>query len=418
MGMTLTEKILARTSGSDVLHPGEIVWVEPDLMIAHDLNYGLYRRRLRSIGIDTIAHPERLLLTIDHQPYTGSPAVSADFDLMRNDARELGIAWFYDLGRAGISHNLPVEKGHVRPGMLVLTSDTRSPALGAVGALSIALGGGFMVPLGTGKGWLRVPTTLRVNVTGTRRPWVLSRDIAQWIAAQIGSERGDYRVIEFGGSVVEAMDVEERHTLCNSMVDVGAKGAVAEPSQGVLDYVRARSSEPFEVVRSDPDAVYEAVLDLDISAVEPQVCAPPSPELAHPVSDLAGKPVTYGFVGSCISGKLEDMRAAAAILKGRKVKDGVRLYIIPATQDVYRQSVAEGLIDVFANADAQLAVGTCGPCYGAMAPLNDGDVCISTGTRNDPRRMGSGHAEVYLASAATVAASAVTGVITDPNSLH
>ena len=416
MGSTVAEKILSRCAGQPV-KPGDIVWVTPDLIVGHDLNYPIYKRMLGSIGIDRVVSPEKLVLTIDHQPYTDSAKVAADFQVMREDAKNHGIGHFFDVGRAGISHNLPIDRGLVRPGMLVITSDTRSPALGCVGALGIALGGAFLMQLATGKSWLRVPETIRVTITGHRPEWLMSRDIAQWIAGQIGLERGDYRVIEFDGPVVDGMDIDERHTLCNSMVDLGVKSAVTVPSEAILATVRARSDVPFEVVRSDPDARYLEHLTYDIGALEPQVAIPPSPELAHPVSELAGKRVTHAFIGACIAGKLEDMRAAAKVLTGRKVAPGVQLCIIPATQEVYRQSLKEGLIDIFAAADAQIAVGTCGPCVGGIMPLNDGDVCISTGTRNDPGRMGSPTSEVYIASAATVAASAIAGHIADPRQI-
>ncbi|WP_374449030.1 aconitase/3-isopropylmalate dehydratase large subunit family protein [Stella sp.] len=416
MGSTITEKILSRCAGQPV-SPGDIVWVTPDLIVGHDLNYPIYRRMLHSIGIERVESPEKLVLTIDHQPYTDSAKVAADFRLMREDARNHGIGHFFDVGRAGISHNLPLDRGLIRPGMLVITSDTRSPALGCVGALGIAFGGAFLMQLATGRSWVRVPATIRVSITGKRPSWLMSRDIAQWIAGQIGLERADYHVLEFDGPVVDGMDIDERHTLCNTMVDLGVKSAIAVPSEAILATVRSRTDVPFEVVRSDPDAHYADHLIFDIADLEPQVAVPPSPELARPVSELAGKPVTHAFVGACIAGKLEDMRAAAQVLRGRKVADGVQFCIIPATQEVYHQSLGEGLIDIFAAAGVQIAVGTCGPCVGGIMPLNDGDVCISTGTRNDPGRMGSPSSEVYLASAATVAASAVTGRITDPRTL-
>lgn len=413
MGMTIVEKILSRAAGQDV-KPGDIVWVEPDLIVGHDLNYPIYRRMMQSIGINGIAQPEKLMLTVDHQPYTDSAKVAADFAVMRRDAGNLGIGHFFDVGRQGISHNLPIDRGLVRPGMLVITSDTRSPALGAVGAIGIALGGAFLMQLATGKSWLRVPQTMRVRIEGDRPEWLMSRDIAQWIAGEIGLERGDYKVIEFDGPVVEAMGIDERHTLCNAMVDLGVKSAVVVPSDAIVAEIQTRTSVPFEVVASDPDAHFVETLSYDVSRLEPQVSIPPSPELVRPVGQLAGKPVTHAFIGSCIAGKLEDMRAAASVLRGRRVHPGVQLYIIPATQKVYRQSLKEGLIEIFAAAEAQIAIGTCGPCVGGLMPLGDGDVCISTGTRNDPGRMGSPKSEVYIASAATVAASAVAGHIADP----
>lgn len=417
MGQTVAEKILSRCAVEGEVRPGEIIWVEPDLMIGHDLNYPVYKRMLDSVGIERIARPDKLMLSIDHRPYTDSAEIAGDFDIMRRDAKDQSIRWFFDVGRNGITHNLPIDKGLVRPGMLVITSDTRSPALGAVGALGIALGGGFLVQLATGRSWLRVPETIRVTLTGSPATGVLSRDISQWLAGQIGMEAADYKVIEFDGPAVEAMSGDQRHTLCNAMVDLGVKSAVAAPSEAVLKEVQARTAEPFDAVFSDPDASYAESITFDISELEPQVAVPPSPELVRPVSALGEIGITHAFVGSCISGKLEDMRAAAAVLKGRRVHSNVRLYIVPATQEVYRQCLKEGLIEVFSGAEAQIAVGTCGPCVGGLMPLNSSDVCISTGTRNDPGRMGSSKADIYIASAATVAASAVAGRITDPRRL-
>lgn len=417
MAKTIAEKILARGAGRTDLKPGDIVWVQPDLMIANDINYPLNRKLLLSLNIDQIAAPDKLLITIDHHPYTDSRRITADFELMRQDSRKLGIRWFFDIGRGGISHIIPIEHGIVRPGMLVITSDSRSPSLGALGALGIAIGGGFLVPLAYGKCWLRVPTSIKVNVIGCQPEWVFSRDIGQWIASQIGPERGDYRIIEFAGEVIRAMGMDERHTLCNSMVDIGVKSAIIEADRKVVDFFKTFDSNSFSIISSDPDANYEAVLTYDISSLEPQICIPPSPELVRPVRELEGKPITQAFIGSCISGKMEDMRIGAKVLAGREVNPNVRLFIVPATQGVYIQSLKEGLLEIFTNAKAVVAAAACGLCFGSMAPLNDQDVCISTGTRNDPGRMGSPKATIYLASAATVAASAIEGKITDPRRL-
>lgn len=414
MPATLCEKIMARAAGREAVRAGEIVWVTPDLTIAHDHNFPRYRDAMRSSGTDRIRNPERLLVTVDHRPYSDDQKIVAQRQGIRRDVREQGIGHFFDVGRHGISHNVPVDQGIVQPGMMVLTSDTRSPALGCVGAFSVALGGGLLTVLSLGKTWLRVPPSVKVTLRGTVQHGVMSRDIGGWVAQQITEERADYRCLEFHGPLLAGLDMDQRHTLCNAMVDIGAKGAVVPADDYTRQYFSGRGKTGYQVVHSDADAVFEQAFDFDVSALQPMVALPPDPTNLVPVSDAAGEPVHQAFVGSCIGGKLEDLRAAARVLKGRKIDPRVRLVVIPATQEIFRNAVAEGLMEVFANADAYIAAGACGPCYGTLAPIVEGETCIGTSTRNEPGRMGSPKAKVLIASAATVAASAIRGVVTDP----
>lgn len=414
MGRTIAEKILARAAGVDRVVPGEIGWFTPDLTIAHDLNFPFYRKQMAEMGIDRIEGADKMVLTIDHLPYADRVDAHAGHQRMRDDFRRLGLRALFDRGRNGISHNVPLDHGLVRPGMLVITSDTRSPALGCVGALAIALGAGFLVVMVSGRAWLRVPATIRVDLTGRRQAGVLSRDVSEWVASRIGAERADYRVLEFGGAAVEDLDLDGRHTLCNAMVDLGVKSAIVHPDERTREYVRRHGGDDAEIVTSDRDAAYEARLSYDVSDLGPLVSVPPDPENVRPVEEVAGTRIHQAFIGSCIGGKLEDLRAAAKVLRGRRVADGVSLLVIPATHAIYAQAVREGLMEVFAEANAYVAVGACGPCYGSLAPLVGAQVCIGTGTRNEPGRMGSCEATVYLANAATVAASAVRGVVSDP----
>lgn len=413
MGMTIVEKVLARTTAQKSVRPGEIVWATPDLTIGHDLNYPRYRDMMDKMGVDRVTHPERMLLTIDHLPFSDDEKSARIHHRMRREVSREGIKHFFDLGRHGISHNVPIDHGIVLPGMLVITSDTRSPALGCVGGIGIALGAGMLTVMVTGKAWLRVPPTLHVTLTGKPRKGVMSRDVGQWVANRIGPDRGDYRMIEFDGEAMQYFDIDGRHTLCNAVVDIGVKSAAVVPDEVTRRYVE-EFGKAFEPVLPDDDAEYEEHITLDISGLEPQVSLPPDPENVHPISEIAGRPIHQAYVGSCIGGKIEDLRAAAAVLKGRRVRDGVRFIVVPATQKIYQQALSEGLIDTFVNANCYLAVGACGPCYGSLAPLSDGEVCIGTGTRNESGRMGSHKATIMIANAATVAASAVTGVVTDP----
>jgi 3-isopropylmalate/(R)-2-methylmalate dehydratase large subunit len=412
MGHTIAEKIMARTSGRDSVTPGEIIWAVPDVVINHDHNFPRYMGALEKMGLKGVASPEKQIVTIDHRPYSDDQAVVRAREMMRGMARKGGISHFFDLGNNGISHNIPVDQGLVKPGQLIIASDSRAPALGCVGALAIALGQGQLTVLVTGKAWLRVPTTLRINISGKPRPGVMSRDIATWVCAQITERRGDYRSLEFYGDTIDAFGMDERHTLCNVCVDIGVKGAIVPPDQLVADYLKRFGLEA-EGVHSDSDAKFEEELSFDISDLEPQIGLPPDPMNIVPVTEQAGRKIHQVFIGSCIGGKIEDLRAAAQVLKGQKKHPDVNLLVIPATAEVHRQALAEGLMQTLAEANANIAVGACGPCYGTIAPLADEEVCVATSTRNENGRMGSNNATILLANAATAAASAIRGVVTD-----
>lgn len=401
--MTLVEKVLARTSGLAEVRAGDVVWAAPDLVTAHDLNYERHRKMLQGLGYADIANPDKLFVTIDHTTHSASDGHLAAHRFMREDTRAQRVRWFLDTGRHGISHNAPLDIGIVKPGALVVAADTRAPALGCTGAIAVALGLSVTTALATGKVWLRVPETIRVRIDGETRPGVMSRDIGQWIAADIGADRGDYRCIEFCGSYVERLDEDGRHTLCNAVVDIGVKAAVCV----VTDANGVRW-------QSDEHATFAEDLHYDVAQCDPLICLPPDPQNVAPLADHVGTPITSAFIGSCIGGKMEDLRAAAAVLDGRCIAPGVRLTVIAATQAIFQRALAEGLVATIAASGAEVTAGICGPCYGTYAPLGDADVAIGTATRNDYGRLGSMKAQVYLANAAVVAASAVAGRIASP----
>ncbi|HYC37874.1 MAG TPA: aconitase/3-isopropylmalate dehydratase large subunit family protein [Usitatibacter sp.] len=416
MGQTIAQKVLARAAGRKTVPVGEIVWATPDVVICHDHNFPRFLDGMQAVGRKQIAVADRLLVGIDHRPYSDDPVIVRARRRIREEVKSQGVKRFFDLGEHGISHNLPVDHGTVRPGQLVIASDSRAPALGATGAMSIPLGGGLLVVLATGRAWLRVPQSLRVVVGGTPRPGVMSRDIAAYLIREIGPDLGDYKSIELGGPTIAAMDMDARQTVCNAMVDIGVKAAIVPADEVTLAWA-AQFDWKAEPVHADPDAEYERVLEFDVSALEPQIALPPDPTNIRPLSEMLGRKVHQAFVGSCIGGKLEDIRAAANAVRGHKVKPGVRLLVIPATTVIYQKALAEGLIEILAAANADIAVGACGPCYGTLAPLEGDEVCIATSTRNESGRMGSEAATVLLSNAAVAAASAITGEITDPRSL-
>lgn len=404
--MTLVEKVLARTSGKTHVQAGDVVWAAPDLVTAHDLNYERHRKMLQGLGYPDIAIPEKVFVTIDHTTHSASDGHLSSHRFMREDTASQKVKWFLDTGRHGISHNAPLDAGVVKPGMLIVAADTRAPALGCAGAIAVALGLSVTTALATGKVWLRVPETIRVTLEGAPQRDVMSRDIGQWIAADIGAARGDYRCIEFTGPYLDQLDEDARHTLCNAMVDIGVKAAVCT----VVDSDGARW-------QSDAHASFVEDLHYDVSRFEPMLCLPPDPQNVAPLSAHLGTPITSAFIGSCIGGKMEDLRAAARVLDGHHVAPGVRLTVIAATQTIFQRALGEGLVAKISAAGAEVTAGICGPCYGTYAPLGDTDVAIGTATRNDYGRQGSMKAPVYLANAAVVAASAVKGWIASPLAL-
>lgn len=404
--MTLVEKVLARTSGALRVQAGDVLWAAPDLVTAHDLNYERHRKMLQGLGYADIAIPDKVFATIDHTTHSAAEGHLASHRFMREDTAAQRVRWFMDTGRQGISHNVPLDLGIVRPGMLVVAADTRVPALGCTGAIAIALGLSVTTALAIGKVWLRVPETIRVRLDGAPRHGVMSRDVGQWLAAGLGAERGDYRCVELTGSYIDQLDEDGRHTLCNAMIDIGVKAAVC----AVVDTHGVRW-------QSDEGAVFAEDLHYDVADFVPVICLPPDPQNVAPLADHLGIPITSAFIGSCIGGKMEDLRAAAAVLDGRHVARGVRLTVIAATQAIFQRALDEGVVAAISAAGAEVTAGICGPCYGTYAPLSDTDVAIGTATRNDYGRLGSAKAPVYLANAAVVAASAVKGCIASPLAL-
>lgn len=414
MGQTLAQKIIARTSGRSHVDVGDVVICEPDVFETIDLVMPHYIQTLKDEGVTRLRHPERIVVFADHEVPSQTPQAAMLKKRLRGQLDDMGITHFYSEGRHGISHMAIVERGHVLPGMLVTGPDTHIPTLGCVGALAPPLNYEAVQAMALGEMWLRVPETIRIELTGAPGPGVMSRDIAQWIIAKLTPERCDYRVLEYGGPAVAALDMDARMTLCNVAIDVSAKTALVEPDEVTLAYLRPRTGARPQIVRSDPDAAYESVFHQDLSELEPMVAAPPSPENVVPVSSVAGVKVDQVYLGSCAGGRLEDLRAAAAVIRGRKVHPRVLMIVIPTTQEVFANAAREGLLDAFIDAGAVVNGPSCGPCYGNLAPLVDGDVCIGTGTTNMPGRMGSRNAAIYLSNAVTATAAAVAGEIADP----
>ena len=417
MGKTITEKILSRVTGDDV-SAGDIVYPEPELVTVHDWYVVNFDRALAELGVERLYDADKVLICTDHEPVAVSPQATERQKKVREIVAKYGIRHFFDAGRGGHGHVFPVEMGFVRPGMFVEAYDVHVTNFGAVGALAIPLLIEITEVLACGSVWLRTPETVRVNLTGRLSPGTGIRDVAQRLICDLGAERVDYSVVEYGGPALASIGIAGRHTLCNTPIDIGAKSVLVEPDRSTLDYLSGRVEGPIESIASDPDAVFREVVEYDLDVMEPQIAVPPTPDCVVGVSEVAGREVHHAFIGSCAAANLDDLQAAADILTGNKIHPDVRFIVTPGTQEVMAAAEHEGLLRRFVEAGAMITQPGCGPCAGGrIGGVTDGETSINTGTRNDYGRLGSQNAEIYLASAATVAASAVTGRITDPRDL-
>ena len=417
MGKTITEKILSRVTGGDV-SAGDIVYPEPELVTIHDWYVVNFDKALEELGVDRLHDPDRLIICTDHEPVAVSPQATERQKKVREIVRKYGIRHFYDAGRGGHGHVFPVEMGFVKPGMFVEAYDVHVTNFGAVGALAIPLLIEITEVLACGSVWLRTPETVRVNLTGELSPGTGIRDVAQKLICDLGADRVDYSVVEYGGPALACVDIAGRHTLCNTPIDIGAKSVLVEPDRSTLDYLAGRVGGPIESIASDPDADFREVVEYDLDVMEPQIAVPPTPDCVVGVSEVAGRAVHHAFIGSCAAANMSDLRAAADVLAGRRIHPEVRFIVTPGTQEIMAAAETEGLLRLFVEAGAMITQPGCGPCAGGrIGGVTDGETSINTGTRNDYGRLGSRNAEIYLASPATVAASAVTGKITDPRDL-
>jgi homoaconitase/3-isopropylmalate dehydratase large subunit len=414
VGKTITEKILSRVTGSDV-SAGDIIYPEPELLTVHDWYVVNFDTALQELGVERLFDPDKLIISTDHEPVAVSPQAAERQKKVREIVKKYGIKNFFDTGRGGHGHVFPVEMGFVKPGMFIEAYDVHVTNFGAVGALAIPVLIEITEVLACGSVWLRTPDTVRVNLTGALAPGTGLRDVAQKLICDLGAARVDYSVVEFGGPALASIDIGGRHILCNTPIDVGVKSALVEPDQSTLDYLSGRVDGPVELIASDPDATFREVIDYDLDVMEPQVAVPPTPDCVVGISEVAGRAVHHAFIGSCAAANLSDLRSAADILRGHKIDPGVRLIITPGTQEIMAAAESEGLLHLFAEAGAMITQPGCGPCAGGrIGGMANGETSINTGTRNDYGRLGAPDSEIYLGSAATVAASAVAGKITDP----
>lgn len=413
MGKTITEKILGRASNSDA-SPGDIIVAPIHACMAHDGTAPLAIRAFREMGAKKVWDSNRVALVIDHIAPSSSEGTSELHIMMRKFAAEHGIKLF-DVGE-GICHQLMPEKGYVAPGRVVVGADSHTCTYGAFGAFSTGIGSTELASvLVSGKLWFKVPESIKVNINGRLQRGVGAKDLILKILGTIGSDGATYKAIEFVGDTVRNMSVSGRMTMCNMVVEMGAKNGIVEPDEKVRAFLKGRAPDKGIFMKSDPDARYTKTIDISVARLEPQVACPNSVDNVNPVSKVTGVKIDQAFLGSCTNGRLEDLEIAAKILKGRKVKNGVRLVVIPASREVYFKALQKGLMDILVKAGASIFGPGCGPCPGGhLGILGAGEICVSTSNRNFVGRMGSKESKLYLASPATIAASAVKGEIVDP----
>jgi len=419
MGMTITEKILAIHSGRDRVSPGEIIQVKVDLALANDITAPLAIKVFEKLKKEDVFDRERIALVPDHFVPNKDIPSAQQVKLVREFAKRYGIKNFFELGDVGIEHVLLPEKGLISPGDLVIGADSHTCTYGALGAFSTGVGSTDLgVIMATGETWLRVPETIKVIFNGSLKRWVYGKDLILYLLKEIGTEGAIYKAIEFTGSTIKELSMADRFSMANMAVECGAKNGIFEPDEKTRDYIKKAGAKEGIYLSSDPDAEYERIIEIDASTIDPQVACPHSPDNVVSVKEVGEVRIDQAFIGSCTNGRLEDLRIAAQLIKGKKVADGVRLIVIPSTPRIYREAIEEGIISTFLDAGAVIGPPCCGPCLGGhMGILAEGEVAISTTNRNFKGRMGHPESKVYLANPAVVAASAIAGKIISPEEL-
>ena len=419
MGMTISQKILAKKSNKKEVKAGEIVLADVDLAFANDITAPIAIDFVKRLGVD-LFDKDKVALIPDH--FTPNKDINSanQCKLMRDFVKERNLPHYWETGEVGIEHALLPEQGFIKPGMLVVGADSHTCTHGALGAFATGMGStdvGFA--FATGKSWFRVPSSIKINYSGKRNRWVGGKDLILYTIGKIGVAGALYKSLEFIGEAIRNLPMEDRLTMCNMAIEAGAKNGIVEPDNMTVEYLKERGVLPdqYEIIKSDDDAEYDEVIDINVDDIAPQVAFPHLPENAIAVDDIKEDiKIDQAFIGSCTNGRISDLREAARVLKNNRVAKYVRLIIIPATVEVYKQALKEGLFDIFLEAGAVVSTPTCGPCLGGyMGILADGEVCISTSNRNFVGRMGSKKAFVYLSSPAVAAASAVAGKIVHPD---
>ena len=420
MGMTMTQKILAAHAGLDHVEAGQLIEAELDLVLGNDITSPVAIYEMDKMKADTVFHKEKIALVMDHFIPNKDIKSAEHCKCVREFACRHEISNYFDVGEMGIEHALLPEKGLTVAGDVIIGADSHTCTYGALGAFSTGVGSTDMAAgMVTGKAWFKVPSAIRFNLTGKPKKWVSGKDVILHIIGMIGVDGALYKSMEFTGDGIKNLSMDDRFTIANMAIEAGGKNGIFPVDDQTEAYMKEHSMRSYKVYEADEDAVYEAEYTIDLSKLEPTVAFPHLPENTKTMNEISQEIVIdQAVIGSCTNGRIEDLRTAAEILKGRKVKKGVRCIIIPATQSVYLQAMEEGLLKIFIEAGAVVSTPTCGPCLGGyMGILAAGERCISTTNRNFVGRMGHVESEIYLASPAVAAASAVMGKIAAPEEL-
>jgi 3-isopropylmalate/(R)-2-methylmalate dehydratase large subunit len=416
--LTLAEKILAAHSGKDKVSPGEFINVRVDLVLSNDITAPLAIKEFHRLGVNKVYDPKRVVMVPDHFCPNKDILSAEQAKLMREFARRYGLLYF-EVGRMGIEHVLLPEQGLVLPGEVVVGADSHTCTYGALGAFATGMGStDIAVAMATGEIWMKVPPTIKFVYRGSLGKWVGGKDLILYTIGDIGVDGALYSVMEFTGEAIDALSMDGRFTMANMAIEAGAKAGVFRVDGKTQQYVKGRANRSYKTYEPDDDAEYTRVIEYDVTKIEPQIALPHLPSNVKPVSQVVDIKIDQVLIGSCTNGRLDDLRLAAKIIKGRQVSTEVRCIIIPGTQQVYLDALHEGLIEAFIKAGAVVSTPTCGPCLGGyMGVLAAGERCVSTTNRNFVGRMGSPQSEVYLANPAVAAASAVLGRIASPENV-
>lgn len=419
MGMTMTQKILAAHAGLDHVEAGQLIEAKLDLVLGNDITSPVAINEFEKCGANSVFDTSRIALVLDHFAPNKDIKAAEQCRQTRAFAKKYDIKNFFDVGRMGIEHALLPEQGIVVPGDCIVGADSHTCTYGAVGAFSTGVGSTDMAAgMITGKNWFKVPSAIQVKLTGKLQKWVSGKDVILHLIGKIGVDGALYKSLEFTGDGVKSLSMDDRLCIANMAIEAGAKNGIFPVDEITAAYGKDRFQREAIVYEADADAVYDSVIEIDLNTLRPTVSFPHLPENTRTIDEVGQIKIDQSVIGSCTNGRMEDLRAAAEILKGRKVAEGARCIIIPGTQEIYLQAIREGLAEIFIQAGAIFSTPTCGPCLGGhMGVLGKGERAVSTTNRNFVGRMGHVESEVYLASPAVAAASAVTGYITDPAKL-
>lgn len=419
MGMTMTQKILAAHAGLDSVTAGQLIKAKLDMVLGNDITSPVAIKEFEKVGLDRVFDGNKIAIVPDHFTPNKDIKSAEQVKVCREFSKKMGIVNFFEVGQMGVEHALLPEKGLVVPGDVVIGADSHTCTYGALGAFSTGIGSTDMAAgMATGEAWFKVPEAIKFVLSGKPQKWVGGKDVILHIIGMIGVDGALYKSMEFTGDGVSTLSMDDRFSMANMAIEAGGKNGIFEVDEKTVEYVREHSLRSYEVFKADEDAVYSEVYEIDLASIKPTVAFPHLPENARTIDNVGEVRIDQVVIGSCTNGRIEDMRAAAAVLKGRKVHEDVRCIIIPATQKIWKQAMNEGLFDIFIEAGAAVSTPTCGPCLGGhMGILAKGERAVATTNRNFVGRMGHPESEVYLAGPAIAAASAVAGKIAGPDEI-